>query len=56
MFFAGGHIENYMIGDAKDSLKNILLNKGFEVEIYMHGLGENNDIQNIFLEHLEDCF
>ena len=56
MFFAGGHIEKYMVGDMKESLKNILLKKGFEVVPYMRGFGENSGIQKIFLEHLKECF
>lgn len=56
MFFAGGHVKKYMVGDTNNSLKNILLNKGFEVEVYMYGFGEDDNIQDIFLEHLKECF
>ena len=43
-----------MAGDEEDSWKNILSDKGFEVEIYMKGLGENSKIRQIYINHIYD--
>lgn len=47
MFVAGDHAHNDIAVDWKEALEN----KGYEVDILMEGLGENPDIQNIFIEH-----
>lgn len=54
MLVAGDHAQNDMAGDEDDSWKSILKKNSFEVEIYLHGLGENNDIQNIYIQHIKD--
>ena len=54
MLVAGDHAMNDMAGDEDDSWKNILEEKGFEVEIYLKGLGENKSIREIYLEHIAD--
>lgn len=54
LLVAGDHAVNDMAGDEEDSWKSILQTEGFEVDVYMHGLGENINIQNLYLEHLED--
>lgn len=54
LLVAGDHAINDMAGDEEDSWKSILEREGFEVEIYLHGLGENSKIQNIYLDHVED--
>lgn len=53
MLVAGDHAQNDMAGDEEDSWKVILRKEGYDVDIYMHGLGENEGIQNIFIEHAE---
>ncbi|MBU5485606.1 sirohydrochlorin cobaltochelatase [Clostridium sp. MSJ-11] len=55
MLVAGDHAINDMAGDEEDSWKTILENEGYKVNIYLHGLGENKEIQNIFIQHLQDC-
>lgn len=34
--------------------KSILTEKGFEVEIYMKGLGENSKIRQIYIDHINE--
>lgn len=50
MMVAGDHALNDMAGDEEDSFKSILLKEGFEVDVYLHGLGENVEVQNIFVK------
>lgn len=52
MIVAGNHVKNDMAGDEEDSWKVILENEGFEVGCILEGLGENSDIRNIFIEHI----
>lgn len=47
MFVAGDHANNDIAIDMKKELED----KGYEVSIFMQGLGQNIDIQNIFIEH-----
>ena len=54
MLVAGDHAKNDMAGDDEDSWKSILEAKGFKVKIYLHGLGENIEIQDIYIEHIKD--
>lgn len=50
MMVAGDHALNDMAGDEEDSFKSMLLKEGFEVDVYLHGLGENVEVQNIFVK------
>ena len=50
MMVAGDHALNDMAGDEEDSFKSMLLKGGFEVDVYLHGLGENVEVQNIFVK------
>lgn len=54
MLVAGDHAKCDMAGDDEDSFKNILKSEGFEVEIYLKGLGENKEFQNIYVNHIKD--
>lgn len=54
MLVAGDHAINDMASDEDDSWKSILKREGFEVDTYIHGLGENKKIQDIFIEHLKE--
>ena len=54
MLVAGDHAKCDMAGDDDDSFKNILKSEGFEVEIYLKGLGENKEFQNIYVNHIKD--
>ena len=44
---AGDHAKNDIAGDWKEELEK----KGYEVSVFMEGLGQNPDIQKIFIEH-----
>lgn len=55
MLVAGDHAINDMAGDDDDSWKSILNESGFETEIYLKGLGENEAIQSKFVKHALDC-
>jgi len=54
MLVAGDHASNDMAGDEEDSAKSMLLQAGFKVDTYLHGLGENAMIQNIYVQHIKD--
>ncbi|MDD7409770.1 sirohydrochlorin cobaltochelatase [Fusobacterium gastrosuis] len=50
MFVAGEHAKNDMAGDFKEELEE----NGFKVnKVFLKGLGEFEEIQNIYLEHLK---
>lgn len=50
MMVAGDHANNDMAGDEEDSHKSILEQEGIKVETYIHGLGENEAVRNVFVE------
>ena len=54
MMVAGDHANNDMAGDEPDSHKNFLIGKGFKVETYLHGLGENEKIRNLYVAHANE--
>jgi sirohydrochlorin cobaltochelatase len=54
MLVAGDHAKNDMAGEDEDSWKSILEGEGFKVKIYLHGLGENRAVQDIYIEHIKD--
>ena len=53
MVVAGDHANNDMAGDEDDSWKSQLTAEGYEVECLIHGLGENEAIQQIYVEHTQ---
>lgn len=55
MVVAGDHANNDMAGDDKDSYKSQFLQAGFKVDTYLHGLGENSGIQDIYVQHIKDA-
>ena len=50
MMVAGDHAMNDMAGDEEDSFKSMLIKEGFKVDTYLHGLGENSAVQNLFVK------
>ena len=56
MMVAGDHANNDMAGNEPDSHKSILLKDGFKVDTYLHGLGENQNIRNIFVERANEAW
>lgn len=55
MLVAGDHAQNDLAGDDEDSWKSQLEKEGFEVEVYMHGLGENSHYRDIYVQHVKDA-
>ncbi|MCM1226351.1 MAG: sirohydrochlorin cobaltochelatase [Clostridium sp.] len=51
MVVAGDHANNDMAGDEDDSWKSAFEKEGFEVECLLRGLGENEEIRKIYVEH-----
>jgi len=51
MVVAGDHAINDMAGDKTDSWKNIFEQEGFEVEVYLKGMGSNEAVAQIFVAH-----
>lgn len=53
MVVAGDHANNDMAGDEADSWKTAFENEGFEVECLLRGLGENEAIREIYVDHAQ---
>ncbi|MGN0940200.1 MAG: sirohydrochlorin cobaltochelatase [Selenomonadaceae bacterium] len=56
MMVAGDHANNDMAGDEPDSHKSILKANGFEVNTYIHGLGENKAIRSLYVERANEAW
>ena len=56
MMVAGDHANNDMAGDEEDSHKSILTKEGFNVKTYIHGLGENKDIRQLFVNRADEAW
>ena len=55
MMVAGDHANNDMAGDEEDSHKSILRKEGFTVGAYIHGLGENENIRQLYVERAKEA-
>ena len=53
MVVAGDHANNDMAGDEEDSWKSAFEAAGYEVECVLRGLGENDAIRQIYVEHAQ---
>ena len=53
MVVAGDHANNDMAGDEEDSWKSVFEAEGYEVKCLLRGLGENEDIQSIYVDHAQ---
>ena len=53
MVVAGDHANNDMAGDEEDSWKSKFEREGFEVTCLIRGLGENEDIRKLYVEHAQ---
>ena len=51
MVVAGDHAHNDMAGDEEDSWKSAFEAEGYKVECLMRGLGENEAIRQIYIDH-----
>ena len=56
MMVAGDHANNDMAGNEPDSHKSILEKEGFKVDTDIHGLGENQNIRNLFVERANEAW
>lgn len=56
MMVAGDHATNDMAGDEEDSHKSELQEAGFNVDVYLHGLGENKAVRQIFVNHANEAW
>lgn len=56
MMVAGDHANNDMAGDEPDSHKSILEAAGYKVDAYLHGIGENKAIQQLYVERAGDAW
>ena len=53
MIVAGDHANNDMAGDEDDSWKSIFESAGFEVTCVVEGLGQLEEVQNLFVQHAQ---
>lgn len=51
---AGDHAKNDMASDKEDSLKSILEREGIDVKLHMHGLGENDKFDELYINRIYD--
>ena len=51
---AGDHVKNDMASDEEDSLKSILQREGIEVTLHMHGLGEVDKFNELYINRIYD--
>jgi sirohydrochlorin cobaltochelatase len=55
MSVAGDHAHNDMYGEEPESLKSMLKERGIQSEMVMKGLGENKEVAQIWIDHLEQA-
>lgn len=55
MIVAGDHANNDMAGDEEGSWKTTFENAGYQVECLVRGLGEMEEIQQLFVEHAQEA-
>ena len=55
MVVAGDHANNDMAGDEPDSWKSTFAAAGYEVEPVLQGMGEIADIQQIYVDHVQQA-
>ncbi len=53
MVVAGDHANNDMAGDEEDSWKSVFEAEGYEVQCLLRGLGENEEIRKLYVEHAQ---
>lgn len=55
MVVAGDHARNDLAGAEEDSWDSLLQAEGFETEVILKGLGEIDEIAQMFVEHLKEA-
>ena len=56
MMVAGDHANNDMAGSEEDSHKSILEKAGYKVDAYVHGLGENKNIRDLYVARANEAW
>lgn len=56
MMVAGDHANNDMAGAEPDSHKSILEKEGFKVDTYIHGIGENPQVRDLFAQRAQEAW
>jgi sirohydrochlorin cobaltochelatase len=56
MMVAGDHANNDMAGKEKDSHKSRLEAAGFQVDAYLHGIGENQAIRDLYVSRANEAW
>jgi len=54
LLVAGDHVKNDMASDEDDSLKTRLQKEGIEVKLHMHGLGELDKFDGLYINRIYD--
>jgi sirohydrochlorin cobaltochelatase len=54
LLVCGDHVKNDMASDKEDSLKSKLQKEGIEVTLNMHGLGEFDNFQELYINRIYD--
>lgn len=54
LLVAGDHVKNDMASDKDDSLKSVLEKAGIEVGLHMHGLGEFDKFDELYINRIYD--
>lgn len=54
LLVAGDHAKNDMASDEDDSLKSILQKEGIEVSLHLHGLGEVDKFDDLYINRIYD--
>lgn len=55
MITAGDHAIHDMAGEGEDSWKNVFLKKGFDVKTDLRGIGEWEEVQELFAVHVQEA-
>ena len=55
MVVAGDHARNDLAGEDEDSWKKIFTRSGFQVETVLRGIGEWEEVQDLFAAHAAQC-
>ena len=56
MIVAGDHALNDLTGNESDSWKSMFEKEGFHVDFNLKGMGENDGIAEIFVQHTKEAF
>lgn len=56
MMVAGDHATNDMAGDEPDSHKSILTAAGYKVNTYLHGIGENKAVRDLYVQKANEAW